>query len=89
MKEAIALLERIGGEMSEGEIDLRLTWAEALHASGDGEAARAAIAATRDRLLELAERLSDVELRASFLRRVPENARTLALARAWIEGETP
>ncbi|KYF54461.1 hypothetical protein BE08_12935 [Sorangium cellulosum] len=58
--------------------------AEALAASGDMRRARAAIALGRDRLLERAGKIANRAWRACFLENVPENARTLALARAWV-----
>jgi tetratricopeptide (TPR) repeat protein len=81
--EAMELLESMGGEMEEGESLVRLVHAEALDASGDREAAGWAIGAARSRLLERAQRISDPAWRESFLRSVPENMRTLALAREW------
>ena len=48
------------------------------------ERARVAIAGARDRLLRIAERITDPALRRSFLESVPENARTLRLSRAWL-----
>ena len=80
--EAMQLLDRLGG-LEEGESLSHLIHAEALHATGDILSARAAIATARERLLARAERISDASLRASFLERVPENARILALAAAW------
>ena len=62
----------------------RLVHAEALHASGDVERARVMIGAARDLLLARAAQIDDAEMRRSFLERVPENARTLALAEAWL-----
>jgi hypothetical protein len=53
--------------------------AEAHHAVGDGVAARGAIAQAQRRLRSRAEKIADAALRESFLARVPENARTLAL----------
>ena len=82
--EAMAILERLGG-LEEGESLSRLIHAEALHATGDVAAARAAITAARERLLERAERISDRDRRASFLERVPENARILGLAGEWLD----
>jgi len=55
----------------------------ALKATGDGDGARAAIAAACDRLTERANKINDPARRASFLESVPENARTMALAAAW------
>ena len=63
---------------------VRLTHAEALHATGAHEAAARAIADARARLLAIAAKVADPDYKASFLERVPENARTLALADAWL-----
>ena len=66
----------------------RLVHAESLAAAGDRQAAAGALAAARARLLANAAKIDDPALRRSFLERVPENARTLALARAWrVESE--
>jgi ATP/maltotriose-dependent transcriptional regulator MalT len=62
---------------------VRLVHAESLWATGDREPARAAIAAARERLLVIAERIKDGSRRAGFLSAVPENARTLELHRDW------
>jgi tetratricopeptide (TPR) repeat protein len=71
----------------EGEAMIRLAHAEAAHASGAIDEARASIRAARDRLLERAAKLANAVTRASFLGNVEENARTLALARAWLPEE--
>ncbi|HSK00218.1 MAG TPA: hypothetical protein VK932_03215, partial [Kofleriaceae bacterium] len=63
---------------------VRLTHAEALHATGAHDAAHRAIGAARAILLATAGRIADPAYRRSFLEDVPENARTLALARAWL-----
>ncbi|XYI02491.1 protein kinase domain-containing protein [Sorangium sp. So ce1128] len=63
-------------------------YAEALHASGDVDAARAVIRAARDDLLARADRIGDPAFRKSFLESISANARTLTLARAWL-GEDP
>jgi hypothetical protein len=63
---------------------VRLARAEALHASGALDAARHAIADARARLFAIADRIGDPAYRHSFLHNVPENARTLALARSWL-----
>jgi eukaryotic-like serine/threonine-protein kinase len=79
---AAALLDAIGiGE--DGAEVARLALAEALDAAGDRTAALAALGDAARRLRARAARIPDDALRASFLDRVPENARTLALARAW------
>jgi hypothetical protein len=63
---------------------VRLAHAEALHATGAHDAARHAITEARARLLATADRIADPAYKQSFLADVPENARTLALARAWL-----
>jgi hypothetical protein len=67
---------------------VRLVHAEALHAADQHEAARVAIAGARDRVHARAARIDDPSFRRSFLTNVPEHARTLALAHAWL-GEAP
>ncbi|MFT3769807.1 MAG: AAA family ATPase [Minicystis sp.] len=63
---------------------VRLVHAEVLEAAGDRDAAHAALREARAELLARAARIPDPEVRAAFLTRVPENTRTLALARAWL-----
>ena len=63
---------------------VRLIHAEALHATGAHAAARTAIDPARARLLAIAARIADPGYRDSFLAQVPENARTLDLAEAWL-----
>jgi tetratricopeptide (TPR) repeat protein len=70
------------GPLEEGEAFVRLTVAEVLHALGD-PAAVAVIAGAEQELLARAERIADPQGRRSFLERVEENSRTLALARQW------
>ncbi len=82
-REAMDLLEELG-TIDEAEPLVRLVYAEALEATGAHEDARAAIARARERLLERAAAISDPAWRASFLENVPENARTLELASAWL-----
>jgi hypothetical protein len=82
-REAMQMLVSTG-RLEEGEALVRLAHAEALEATGDHAAARAAVAEARDRLLAIAERI-DESRRTTFLENVPENARTLALARTWLE----
>lgn len=62
---------------------VRLMNAETLRATHDEEGALVAIRAARSRLLERAEEFTDRQLRAAFLTRIAENARTLELAEAW------
>ncbi|WP_437720726.1 protein kinase domain-containing protein [Sorangium sp. So ce861] len=83
--EASAQLSEFG-TLEEGEPLVRLTYAEALAASGRHAEASAAIASARAALLARADKLSDPTWRERFLRDVPDNARTLELARQWLGG---
>jgi eukaryotic-like serine/threonine-protein kinase len=83
-REALSTLESLDA-IEEGESLVRLTYAEALAAAGDAAAAAAAIARARDSVFARAEGLRDPARRSRFLRDVPENARTVELARAWLE----
>jgi tetratricopeptide (TPR) repeat protein len=94
--EALETARRAAGitdPVEEGEIMIRLVHAEALDASGEHAAAREALAAARDRVIARADKLTDPAWQRSFLEDVPENARTLALAHAWLSagagGEPP
>ncbi|MFO0759125.1 MAG: protein kinase [Byssovorax sp.] len=78
-REAMDTLGGLAG-IEDGESRIRLVYAEALREAGDLTAARAAIGEARARLLKRAAKVADETLRASFLERVPENARTLAVA---------
>ena len=80
---AMEILSRLGATTT-GEAQVRLANAEVHHAVGDETLARAAIDVARARLRERARKIRDPQLRESFLTRVPENARTLELARAWL-----
>ncbi len=79
---AMSILESLGG-LDEGEAMVRLVHAEALEACGEHDLARAAIGAARVRLDEVAARIGDPVWRESFLTRVEDNARTIALSGAW------
>jgi eukaryotic-like serine/threonine-protein kinase len=63
---------------------VRLVHAECLEATGDHGGAKAAITMARDRLFVIAAKIGDPEYRKSFLEGVPENRRTLELARQWL-----
>jgi tetratricopeptide (TPR) repeat protein len=63
---------------------IRLARAEALHATGAPDAARQAIAEARTRLITIADRIANPGYKKSFFENVPENSKTLALARAWL-----
>jgi tetratricopeptide (TPR) repeat protein len=66
-----------------GEARIRLMFAEALAAVGRAAEAASAIAEARAALLARAQKIADPTLRDRFLSAVPDNARTLALARVW------
>jgi tetratricopeptide (TPR) repeat protein len=81
-RQATALL----GELSQidaGESLVRLVHAEAHYAAGDAATARASIRTAKTRLLERSANIRDTASCRSFLEDVPENARTIALARDW------
>ena len=81
--EAMSFVE--SGALEAGEALARLTFAESLWALGDAAGAAQQIRTARERLLEKAEKIRDPALRESFLRRVPEHARTLRRAGEWGE----
>jgi hypothetical protein len=63
---------------------LRVVHVEALLASGDVGGARTPLSRAYARLLVHSSKIGDPALRASFLERIPEHARTLSLARQWL-----
>jgi ATP/maltotriose-dependent transcriptional regulator MalT len=71
------------GHVEEYESLVRLILAEALAASGDIAQARAALRAAHERLQARAAQIANPDWRESFLTRLPDNARTLRLAREW------
>jgi eukaryotic-like serine/threonine-protein kinase len=81
---AVEMLDELGG-IDEGEALIRLIYAEALEAAGRRAEAREAIDRARARLLTLVGKIGDPAARDRCLARVPENARILELARAWLE----
>jgi hypothetical protein len=83
-EDAMSRYAALGGCGLFREAFVRLVHAESLHATGARDAARHAIAGARARLVAIAGKIPDPAYRASFLERVPENARTLALATAWL-----
>jgi tetratricopeptide (TPR) repeat protein len=76
---AMALIESAGA-IEEGESLLRLTYAEALLATGKAAEARAAIAEAHAWLLDRAAHIDNPAWRRSFLDRVVENRRICELA---------
>jgi serine/threonine protein kinase len=79
---AMDLLEKLDG-VEEGESLIRLVHASAVARSGDVAEAARFIGEARARLIGRADRITDSRWRDSFLRNVPENSQTLALARLW------
>ena len=69
--------------IEERESLLRLVYAESLDRLGERDEAREAIRLAQKRLLDRAAKIREPAWRDSFLHRLPENARTLALAREW------
>jgi hypothetical protein len=83
-EDAMARSETMGGCGLFRGSSVHLAHAEALHATGAHQAAARAIAGARARLLAIVDKITEPDYKASFLERVPENARTLALADAWL-----
>jgi hypothetical protein len=73
-----------GGERAVRKGFVRLALAEALHAAGDDDEARAALRDARDRILARAAELDDA-LRADFVDAQPDHARTLRWAAEWLD----
>ena len=86
-EDAVARCTTMGGCGMYREAFVRLAHAEALHATGAHDAAGHAVAAARARLFTIADRIADPAYKKSFLENVPENSRTLTLARAWLGSE--
>ncbi|MCA9657704.1 MAG: protein kinase [Myxococcales bacterium] len=82
LRDAKLAVEGLSGldRVQEGESLIRLTWAEALFAVDDVEAAREAIDAARRSVDERAAKIAEADLRARFSA-LRENARIAALAR--------
>ena len=78
--EAAAILEELGG-VEEGESLVRLMLVETLLAAGERTEAIAAARSAYARLIERAAKISDRNYRKMFVEQLPENARTIELAR--------
>jgi hypothetical protein len=74
----------VAGTLGFRDALVRLAYAEALHANGKQDEARAAIADAAQRLHTIAGRIADPDLQRSYLEAIPEHTRTLALAREWL-----
>jgi tetratricopeptide (TPR) repeat protein len=87
-KEAISRAESAGAcSLFFRDAFLRLTYAECLDAVRDRVAARTAILAARQWILDIAEKIGDAALRESFLHQVPENRTLFDLALRWAPDE--
>jgi eukaryotic-like serine/threonine-protein kinase len=84
-RSANVLLEALG-RVEDGEASVRLVYAEALAAAGRWEEARQVLDRAVNRLEERAAAISKPEWRASFLSRLPDHARTVALRAEWRMG---
>lgn len=78
-EEAMALLRSLGG-IEEGEAQVRLALADAHLATGEGDKAKRVLGEALGRLLQRASQITDERWRKSFLERIPDHARTIALA---------
>jgi tetratricopeptide (TPR) repeat protein len=81
-RSAVEILDSLGG-IDEGEVIVLLSHADALHANGHEEAARAVIRAAEERLSARAAKIQEAAFCESFLTRVPENAAIAERAEAW------
>ena len=79
-REAHTQLEAVG-QIQDGEIIVRLAFAECLVASSDLRSAKPVIGKAIERLYDRARSISIPEWRQSFLTRIPEHCRILELAR--------
>ena len=69
------------GQVNDGEMVIRLAFAECLVGSSDLEAAKQVLAKAVARLRKQASNIDNPEWRESFLTRIPEHRRILELAR--------
>lgn len=81
-RSAKSLLEELGS-VEEGELRVRVVYAQALRATGDDAGAVAELRSARRRLSLRAQSISHPSQRDSFLRRVADNAAVMQLAAAW------
>jgi tetratricopeptide (TPR) repeat protein len=79
-RQALEIADSIGS-LEDGEAFIRLVHAESLRAAGDEAGAQRAVHVAHERLRICADRIEDLELRSSFLTRIPEHARILELAK--------
>jgi eukaryotic-like serine/threonine-protein kinase len=80
--EAARLLESLGS-LESGESLVHVVHAETAHVLGHSDTARSVIRKAYDDLATRADKIVDLDLKRSFLERVPDNARVVALAVEW------
>jgi tetratricopeptide (TPR) repeat protein len=81
---AYALSQACGIGLADRHAMLLLVRAEARHALGDHDAARAAIRDAEEDLLRRAAKIPEPEVRRSFFENIPYHRRTLELAGRWL-----
>ncbi len=81
---ALEILNELGS-VEEGEAHVRLIQAELRLSLGDRRGAEAAIRVAHQRLIDRAALIPDPAHRKSYLERIPDNARTVALARRLLD----
>jgi ATP/maltotriose-dependent transcriptional regulator MalT len=82
-RRAMAILDELGS-IGPIEAAVRLAHVQTLHAAGDAEGARSALAKARDTLAAQAGKIRDPELRRSFLEENRSHRKILALAEQWL-----
>src|SRR5262249_35199322 len=81
-EEMVQQIEALGLE-SYGLLDLYVALAEARHKVGSAEGARQIVERALLVLQRRADDIPDADMRATYLREIPENARLLELAAKW------
>jgi tetratricopeptide (TPR) repeat protein len=81
---AFGLYRTLGIAHQSRHAALLLLRAETREVAGDPAAARAALREAVAELLARANKITDPDVRASFLGRIPAHSRTIELARAWL-----
>ena len=80
--EAMAILQKLG-TLDDGEAHVRLSHAQALHASGDVEGAKRAIGVAREMLQKRLAHMPDEHDRRIFVEALPAHALIYELSRRW------
>jgi tetratricopeptide (TPR) repeat protein len=83
MVEALDQIEKLGGG-GRNEVPVCVAAAEAFHAAGDLEGARAVLKRALHQIELRASRIPEPAVKERYLSQRPENARAVELARAWL-----